>query len=322
MWALTILGVPCLSYAVYLAVSWYNSNSPHDERSSNQHYQEYYYGRNYYCDEINCHYCDYDVANDNEEVEDKENQVSTNTDNIVCATNDKIVQKNLTSQINRRVQQNAQLSTHYYRVTLQKPLLSRCDDKIVRQNPLLRSQCYFNVSKTVVNFCKLTANSQNYNEIVSLFKATMKNRCKISQIDRVDNPYLYAAYLLKKEQLNRRSPNNWKEPLLFHGTKKKNVKNICIYNFDWRLHGTGTGHKFGQGVSFSPSASYALHYCDRSKKKVMLVCNVLVKYSCIGNKNMVLPDSWCDTSENQNRQVIVKYEDHEFYPAYKISFTE
>lgn len=195
------------------------------------------------------------------------------------------------------------------------------NDAIVRENRFLKKHCYFDITESTFNFCKLTKNTQKYNDVSSLFEETMSNRFRITQIDRIDNPYLYGAYLLKKQQLKRRNPGNWEELQLFHGTKKSNVVDICVFNFDWRLYGSSTGHKFGQGVSFSPSASYAVNYCNKGKKKVMLLCDVLVKDSCVGREDMDLPDDGYDTSESGNGQVVVKYEDHEFYPAYKICFT-
>lgn len=36
------------------------------------------------------------------------------------------------------------------------------------------------------------------------------------------------------------------ESRLFHGTKKSNVHNICMYNFDFRLAGCN-GHRYGKG---------------------------------------------------------------------------
>lgn len=194
------------------------------------------------------------------------------------------------------------------------------DDAIVRRNRYLKSHCYFQVTESTFNFCKLSKRTQQYNEVCSLFKETMSSPYTITQIDRIDSPYLYGAYLLKKQQLRCRNPGNWQELQLFHGTKKGNVIDICIYNFDWRLYGSSTGHRFGKGVSFSPSASYAMNYCNTGKEKVMLLCDVLVKESCIGYKDMALPYDGCDTSESRNGQVIVKYDDHEFYPAYKIYF--
>lgn len=196
------------------------------------------------------------------------------------------------------------------------------NDNIVRQNPLLNQQVYFTALSRTFYLINIAEHSKDYESISSLFYATMRNAFKITHIDRIDSPYLYGAYLLKKEQLVRRNPGNWQELMLFHGTKRHNVNDICKHNFNWRLCRSGTGrHRFGQGVSFSPSASYATHYCDNGRKKVMLLCNVLVKNKCFGHHNMVLPDYQCDTSVNETEQVVVKYEDNEFYPLYKICFT-
>lgn len=197
------------------------------------------------------------------------------------------------------------------------------DDKIVRNNRLLEKHHHINTLKEIVNFRKLDENSEEYKTIYDFFYRTMYDNFIVTQIDQIENPYLYAAYLLKKEQLMRKKPGNWKERWLYHGTKERNVKNISTYNLNWRLCGIGGGeHRWGKGISFTPLAGYSRYYSDREKDKVVLLCYVIVKDICIGHPNMELPDDGCDTSMRDTGQVLVKFEDHEFYPAFKIYYTE
>lgn len=194
------------------------------------------------------------------------------------------------------------------------------DDRIIGTNQLLKKHHHIYTLEKTVNFRKLDENSEEYKTIHNFFYKTTYPNFKITQIEQINNPYLYAAYLLKKEQLERKKPGNWEELWLFHGTKERNVKDICTYNLNWRLY--GECHLWGKGVSFTPLASYSRFYSDEGNEKVVLLCYVMVKDFCSGYSNMQLPDYGCDTSKRETGEVLVKYEDHEFYPAYKICYTE
>lgn len=176
----------------------------------------------------------------------------------------------------------------------------------------------------------LDANSDVYMQIKNFFlKSTKKNLVDIVSIESVRNPYTLGRFLLKKQEL--KILHNYigeGEKLLFHGSKSANINEICKNNFDHRRHGNNIGHRFGQGVSFSPKSHYASHYCDKGRVKVILVVRVLYYNSCIGDGDMELPP-YCnsrrkiryDTTEKDTGEVIVKYFDDEFYPAYKIKYT-
>ncbi|XP_069697838.1 protein mono-ADP-ribosyltransferase PARP12-like [Periplaneta americana] len=141
----------------------------------------------------------------------------------------------------------------------------------------------------------------------------------ISRVVRVQNPYLYGCYLLKKEEyVNRYGTVTEKE--LFHATGTHNVSSIVQQNLNWRL---STRTKFGMGVSFSPDASYANQHCNRSNplSRAMFVAKVLVHSTCLGSSYMMLPSVGSDTSTGNNGSVYVKYSDNEFYPTYVAYYT-
>jgi hypothetical protein len=81
--------------------------------------------------------------------------------------------------------------------------------------------------------------------------------------------------------------------------------------------------KFGQGVSFSPSAAYANTHCKRnySARRAVIIAQVLVRATCDGHYGMVLPNSGADTSTGNFHSVYVKYCDNEFYPKYVAYYT-
>ncbi|GLV39620.1 hypothetical protein CBL_08313 [Carabus blaptoides fortunei] len=183
-------------------------------------------------------------------------------------------------------------------------------------------------------FVTLDTTHREYIEIMNLFHSKMpRSRSKISRIERVQNPYLMGRYQMKKSELKTRV-KNVEEKLVFHGTKKVNVESICKDNFNWRFNGQGTGHRFGQGVSFSPKSCYSENYCDKGKKakqgKVMIVARIMIGVTCVGSGNMIIPGYWdklrkirYDTTvkDVKNDDVVVKYSDDEYYPAYVIHFT-
>lgn len=157
-------------------------------------------------------------------------------------------------------------------------------------------------------------------------RTTRRNLVKIETIERIQNPFLQGRYLLKKIKLKKIYNKMPTEELLFHGTKLFNLHNICLDNFDYRKV---KKHEFGEGVSFARISHYASHYCDKNAiQKVMIVAKVLICRTCNGGKFMKIPDYYdemnglrYDSSQKPDGRVIVKYNDDEFYPAYKIIFT-
>lgn len=166
---------------------------------------------------------------------------------------------------------------------------------------------------------ELPSYNADYAEIHTLFIRPFRNTASVSQIQKIQNQFLMSRYILKMEEYKAKKIP-FTEKLLFHGTKLENVASICLDNFDWRKVRKS---KFGHGVSFSPKSTYALHYCTRNRRenKVMLVAKVLIGRSCSGESGMTLPGNLCDTTTNEDKSVIVKYNDDEFYPAFLIHFS-
>ncbi|RZC32610.1 PARP domain containing protein [Asbolus verrucosus] len=177
------------------------------------------------------------------------------------------------------------------------------------------SDPYFSFS-SVVTYIPLSEYDSEYLSVKRM--VTNKQNFKIDGIEKIENPFLKKAYELKKEQKRVNYPY-CEERLLFHGTTRANVDAICKFNFDWRLC---KAHKYGKGVSFSPNSTYASCYSEKNvHNKVMIVAKVLIGRSCYGNEFMTLPDDGCDTSQKGVEAiVVVKYEDNEFLPVYKIKY--
>lgn len=183
-----------------------------------------------------------------------------------------------------------------------------------------------------INQCKLSTQHKDYmkvnnvltyiyldrndDEFVDISNLLAKSNLYVTDVRKVDNPYLKKAFELKRNlRYGSKLPRR-----LFHGTKEKYLDNICTYNFDWRLGGTEKGHRHGKGVNFSPSASFATIFCDKGREKVMILADVLIDKIKPGNINTLVPPRKSDTTSGQNQKVFVKFYDNEFYPTYVIDF--
>ncbi|CAH1965478.1 unnamed protein product [Acanthoscelides obtectus] len=149
----------------------------------------------------------------------------------------------------------------------------------------------------------------------SLLRARFSGIPNIRRILRIQNPYLYAAFLLKKQQKGGTATVEE----LFHGTRTENVDSICTNNLNYRLRGRygHLGNKYGNGVSFSPTIGYAKTFPRRvDGEKAMFIVRVIKQGYCTGSLGLQIPPPGIDTSISRDRNVWVKYCDNEFYPAY------
>lgn len=170
---------------------------------------------------------------------------------------------------------------------------------------------------------ELAPNDPEYIEVANMFKISLQ-RQYIESICRVENPYLWIKYMLRREENKKLYKNTGDvETRQFHSTKSKNLNGILLNNFDWRKCGSNVGHKYGQGVSFSYSAHYSSTYSDNfpySGNKMLLV-RLLLACVSVGDYSTVLPPAGCDTTTRPDGKVCVKYEDDSYYPEYLISFS-
>jgi hypothetical protein len=162
----------------------------------------------------------------------------------------------------------------------------------------------------------LSEDSTEYTEVVHSINMTFQP--KIDSIIRVQNPYLWGSYLLKKEEYLKHGYVT--EHTLFHATAAENVMSIAQNNFDWRRVKRS---RYGQGVSFSPSAAYANTYCNQNIgfRRALILAKVLVMKEARGGYGTKIPPSLCDTTIGKSGKVVVKYSDNEFYPLFVAYYT-
>ena len=80
----------------------------------------------------------------------------------------------------------------------------------------------------VVHMVPLQSSSQEYQQVTQHFTSRGGVVNQIIKIERVQNPALYKAYLVKKQSMNGQE----NEQQLFHGTTDVNIVPINANNFD------------------------------------------------------------------------------------------
>ncbi|KAK4295338.1 hypothetical protein Pmani_032094 [Petrolisthes manimaculis] len=144
-------------------------------------------------------------------------------------------------------------------------------------------------SNQTVKRVTLAPTSKEYQSIVDLLSGKMS---PVRRVERIQNPYLWRAFMNKiKELATKNDSKQLNCRQLFHGTKLDVVDNICAENFDWRLHGSACGQKYGQGAYFSNNASLSLGFCrpDLVGLRYMFVARVIVGSYTVGDSSMVRP---------------------------------
>jgi hypothetical protein len=172
---------------------------------------------------------------------------------------------------------------------------------------------------TEVVLVELTKGSQEYESVMSKVDLSSRAVYRPKKVVRVQNPYLWGCYLLKKDECIKRKSCLVTEKVLIHATSQSNIDSITKNNLDWRR---SVRTKFGCGVSFSPSAIYAKTWCNRAagSNLALIVARVLVGNRHEGDYGTKLPRPGYDTTVGNFAHVYVKYYDNEFYPEHVVYY--
>ena len=92
-----------------------------------------------------------------------------------------------------------------------------------------------------VHLVELASSSVEYQEVVERLQETVASDLMIKSVERIQNPYLYQAYQLRKQKMDRDNPEADNERQLFHGTNSNNVKKINTQGFDRSFTGSVHG---------------------------------------------------------------------------------
>ncbi|XP_028395842.1 uncharacterized protein LOC114519859 [Dendronephthya gigantea] len=180
----------------------------------------------------------------------------------------------------------------------------------------------------VAQLVDVLPSSNEYQEIFQLFNDSIEGGYSVTKIERIQNPALYRAYMVKKQSMM----GGENEKRLFHGTDVKNVEAINVNNFSRSYSGIN-GHTYGNGVYFARDSAYSLRFCDSSDSQdaQMYIVKVLVGKYSLGKKDMNAPPSRNDphnpglnfdslVNDTTDPTIFVIFQDHQCYPEYLISF--
>ncbi|XP_077176452.1 protein mono-ADP-ribosyltransferase PARP14 [Paroedura picta] len=176
----------------------------------------------------------------------------------------------------------------------------------------------------------LQTSSQEYQDVEKRFRATCHK--KIEKIERIQNPFLWQFYQVRKEAMDNKNGHGNNEKLLFHGTPSSTVTLINHTGFN-RSYAGKNAAVIGKGTYFAVDASYSAHDTystpDANGRKFMYLARVLTGEFIVGQANYVTPppktaggvDLYDSVTNNMtNPSVFVIFHDAQTYPEHLITF--
>ncbi|NXI95017.1 PAR14 polymerase, partial [Psophia crepitans] len=180
---------------------------------------------------------------------------------------------------------------------------------------------------------QLKPETREYKDVQERFLKTCQS-LKIEKIERVQNPFFWKAYQIKKREMDNKNGNRNNERLLFHGTSKESLILINNQGFNRSYAGMHAAN-FGNGTYFAVNANYSASDTysrpDINGKKYMYLARVLVGEYSLGKKGSITPaaknannsiDLFDSSTDNvQQPSIFVIFNDIQAYPEYLITFT-
>ncbi|NWH50637.1 PAR14 polymerase, partial [Fregata magnificens] len=180
---------------------------------------------------------------------------------------------------------------------------------------------------------ELKPETREYKDVQERFLKTCQS-LKIEKIERVQNPFFWKAYQIKKREMDNKNGNRNNERLLFHGTSKESLTLINNQGFNRSYAGMHAAN-FGNGTYFAVNASYSASDTyskpDAHGKKYMYLARVLVGEYSQGTRGSITPaaknasnsiDLYDSSTDNVNQpSMFIIFNDIQAYPEYLITFT-
>uniref|UniRef100_A0A8D0FE88 Poly [ADP-ribose] polymerase n=1 Tax=Strix occidentalis caurina TaxID=311401 RepID=A0A8D0FE88_STROC len=188
------------------------------------------------------------------------------------------------------------------------------------------------MEKERIKLVNLKPSCQEYLDVQDKFKKTCHSFV-IEKIERIQNPFLWQTYQIKKTSLCTKNTNQSNEKLLFHGTAASSLSTINYSGFNRGFAGKnaaviGNGTYFAVDASYSAQDTYSVP--DMNGRRYMYLARVLTGQYCAGRKGLITPppknpadptdlyDSVVDDVNNPTMFVI--FNDIQAYPQYLITF--
>nr|XP_020635225.1 poly [ADP-ribose] polymerase 14-like isoform X2 [Pogona vitticeps] len=183
-----------------------------------------------------------------------------------------------------------------------------------------------------VKVVELNPEAREYQKVKTMFCQTC-SAFKIEKIERIQNPYYWQAYQIKKQEMDAKNGNRNNEKLLFHGTASSSLTVINAKGFN-RSYAGAHAAAFGNGTYFAVNAQYSAHDTystpDANGKKYMYLARVLVGEYSAGSQGLIVPpsknatdptDLFDSVTDNVTKpSLFVTFNDIQAYPEYLITF--
>ncbi|XP_024071616.2 protein mono-ADP-ribosyltransferase PARP14 [Terrapene carolina triunguis] len=183
-----------------------------------------------------------------------------------------------------------------------------------------------------VKVVMINTTQQEYQDVQKKFLKTCST-FKIEKIERVQNPYLWQTYQIKKQSLDKKNGNTINETLLFHGTPSSSLSTINYNGFNRGFAGINAA-VIGKGTYFAADASYSAQDTysspDVNGRKYMYLARVLTGIYCTGKAGLITPpakniadptDLYDSVTDNMGHpSMFVIFNDIQAYPEYLITF--
>ncbi|NWS74302.1 PAR14 polymerase, partial [Crotophaga sulcirostris] len=206
-------------------------------------------------------------------------------------------------------------------------------DKSEDQESTLLPATWDDMENERLKIVELKPGTKEYRDVEEKFLKTC-NSLKIEKIERVQNPYFWKAYQIKKREMDNKNGNRNNERLLFHGTNKESLRLINNHGFNRSYAGLHAAN-FGNGTYFAVKASYSANDTyskpDVDGKKYMYLARVLVGEYSLGIKGSITPaakhasnsiDLFDSSTDNVKQpSMFIIFNDIQAYPEYLITFT-
>jgi poly [ADP-ribose] polymerase 10/14/15 len=185
------------------------------------------------------------------------------------------------------------------------------------------------------NIVKLLPTDPEYMAVAQRAQATSAGTLhRVRKIERIENHNQWKLYTTAKENMIKdyASREEDLERLLWHGTDKSALANICAGGFNRSYCGKnettyGKGVYFARDFSYSAKNLYSKPDVASGGAKHVLLCRVLTGSFTRGKKRMIEPPIRADdirydslTNSVTNPRVWVVFKDVNAYPEYLVTF--
>ncbi|NXM34300.1 PAR14 polymerase, partial [Oxyruncus cristatus] len=206
-------------------------------------------------------------------------------------------------------------------------------DKSEDQESTVLPATWDNMENERLKIVELRPETREYRDVQERFLQTCQS-FRIEKIERVQNPYFWKAYQIKKREMDNKNGHTNNERLLFHGTSKESLTLINNRGFDRSYAGLHAAN-FGNGTYFAVHANYSAQNTyskpDMNGKKYMYLARVLVGEYSLGKRGAITPepknasnsiDLYDSSTDNVSQpSMFVIFNDIQAYPEYLITFS-